>query len=542
MTEVLHMPTGQVIKSIKPGEAKNPFESLINQEKILVTFNHRPLSAPITCKAAEPEAIIKSGGHYEIEPIFVGKVNKKPSKPISIKEVKNAKTLIKSSAKEIPIQTLKKTKDSQASPIKKTVNSDRKVVSGKSLDNSEKVKTVKPAGKCTKKAVAEKEKKEIFEEKNLKNKEERVKELEEKAKHVKEIIKKNLETHKKVKEEEKLAKEKLALEKKKKQELIEDINSRAKNALKEAKFKPYEPTGKWGVDERNFRQASSKEKQIENIQREHSEQAKREYREKVKNEGRARIGLEILDMYPELLHNRGKSSECIPTTTTKTPKLKNPEITEWMKQQKLKKKQQALQAQMIEKEQNEKMLKVLKELELIAKPQKKPQQNIDKRENIMKRLKNKADNIRKSRPDSSVRSYDSSEMRTGKQNEKIDFIIDKDKFDLSMLNKDKSNDKSIESKNSIGKKKLKMDIDSFDKPKDRPTNQVSLYSDDFDEEKSKTPSSERRMEKEIKYLYILMTLMKKKVKLQVRKEGWKKKRTRLLILKLMGRKLENLKL
>lgn len=426
----------------------------------------------------------------------MGKPSKKPSKPVSIKEVKNAKTITKGQIKEIPTQTIKRSKETQASAAKNATIQDKKIVSGKSLDNNEKVKTVKPAGKCPRKTVAEKEKKEIFEEKNLKEKEEKAKELEEKEKHVKEIIKKNLETHKKAKEEEKLAKEKLAQDKKKKQDLIEDINSRAKDALKEAKFKAYEPTGKWGVDERNFRQVSSKEKQSENFQREHSEKAKREYREKVKQEGRARIGLEILDMYPELLQNRGKSSENHPSTTAKTPKPRNPEIAEWMKQQKLKKKQQALQAQMIEKEQNEKRLKVLKELELIAKPQKKPQQDIEKRQNIMKRIKSKADDIRKSRPDSSARSYDSSEMRSGKKTEGIDFVVDKDKFDLSMLNKDKSNDKSMESKNSIGKKKLKMNIDSFDKPKDRPTNQVSLYSEDYDEEKFETPSSERKLDKD----------------------------------------------
>ena len=166
--------------------------------------------------------------------------------------------------------------------------------------------------------------------------------------------------------------------------MIREIENKAKEALKDAKLVPYEPTGRWGGDERNFKELSEKEREKLKEDKAVAEKGKQEYREKVKKEGRARIGLEIIDLYPELIEKRRKSVE--PIFEEKPQKQKNKEIQEWIKKKKMCNKEKAMIEEMQKHEANVKRLKVLKELELMSKPPKGPQK-VDKKKEIIKKLK-----------------------------------------------------------------------------------------------------------------------------------------------------------
>ena len=217
---------------------------------------------------------------------------------------------------------------------------------------------------------------------------------EQKLKKLKEIVKQGIEKHREIKTLEQQKKEVIENEKKKKQEMVKEIELKAKEALKEAKVKPYEPTTKWGVDERNFKELSKQEKQKIKEEKLLAEKTKKEYREKVKREGRARIGLEIVDIYPEILEKRGRSVE--PIAEEKHPREKNPQIQEWIKKKKEEKKQTMMMEQLKQHEINMKRMHVLKELEIMSKPPR-PASTANKNTEVIKKLKKKSQQLHKSR-------------------------------------------------------------------------------------------------------------------------------------------------
>ena len=263
---------------------------------MLVTYNHKPVSAPIICKPGEPEAIIKTGIVLDIEPIYVGKTIKRPVKQDSLKEVKKT---IKTQPK--PEKIVKEPLHSQSQKTEKIANT-----------------VSKPLKKRKKPEKTEEEVK-----KDPKVEEEKLKKLQK-------IVQTGLAKHKQIKEAEKLKKEAFDLQLKEKQKMIEETKNKAKEAILDTKMKPYQPTGRWGADERNFKEMTEKEREKVKKERALQELAKKEYREKVKQEGRARIGLEIVDLYPEILEKkRAKSiSNQNEEKKPKSEKPKNKEIIE----------------------------------------------------------------------------------------------------------------------------------------------------------------------------------------------------------------------
>ena len=157
-------------------------------------------------------------------------------------------------------------------------------------------------------------------------------------------------------------------------------------------------------------------------------------------------------------------------------------------------------------EANVKRLKVLKELELMSKPPKGPQK-VDKKKEIIKKLKWKAEKIQKSRSES-VNELSANSNDSGfKFNGKYEFVMNGPNSDKSAsmntkdnkagpkafnINKGKDNIVDLIGKKSIkNKRDLSLKItESYEDSNERPIEKISIYSDSYgnerfeDEEKS----------------------------------------------------------
>lgn len=413
---------------------------------------------PIICKPPEPEAIIKTNTEFDVTPIYQPKPFKAISRPETIKQTKSH--LIK--------KTLKKT-PAQSKPIPKTETIPIPAKIPSKTPTKPKIQIEQPENKPKDPAIEQ-----------------------EKIKKLKEIVKQGLEKHKSLKKIELDLKEKQELEKKKKFDLIEGMKLKAKDALKETKMKTYEPTGRWGADERNFKEMSEKEKEKIKNERLAQEKAKKEYREKVRKEGRARIGLEIIDLYPEAIKVRQKSDENL---VTQKPRRENSkEIQLWIKKKRLMNQEIKMQQEMIENKKFEQKLEVLQKLEMMSKPKKQPQPS--KNKEIINKIKKKTEKMRKNKLRSGSlnqsRGYFEDSRTEFKGN--YEFIVDENDFNLSLGKRnseildidDKDNKKYRDNRKSDLKPTLKLDIlDTFEEIKNESKEKVS---EDYENEEFESQS------------------------------------------------------
>ena len=267
---------------------------------------------------------------------------------------------------------------------------------------------------------------------------------------------------------------------KSRQEIIEKITQEAKEIIKKTQLVEYKPTGKWGVDERNFieKPENPQEREAQKI-RKISEEKKKVYREKVKNEGRARIGLEIIDFYPNLLENKKREKSLQENEKQDNQKNPNPQVQQWMKEKKLREKEQKALAEQMEQEKIRKKIQCLKELEALSKPTRmtKPPTPI---EEIKEKINKKVSSLAKKNSRSDYSS------KISKSNSSINYIVDSEQFNLSPLNKEK-----IEKT-----EKGKLRVESFESREfDRSEQEISNYSQEFESENNESEEVVKKIER-----------------------------------------------
>ncbi|CAG9311203.1 unnamed protein product [Blepharisma stoltei] len=383
MIQVIHTPLGeplgQIISEIPHEKAHftKPLRELEETQRILVSFNSRPLSAPIECKKLIPEASVHPGSSIsQISVKYYKKPNQSPPQKKSPEHANLSSSpkakysnlkprLNKSPSKSVPRPLLKP----KEVPNKEKANkiSTTKPLINKPKNPNENQKTVKP----------EKPK-----EPPQPKKEEKPKADPEKLKLIlKESISKHKEQKIKEQELEMIEEEKM----KQKQKEIRDFSEEAKEKLEKAKKVPFKPKIAWGADQRKFQEQD--EKFREEAKKENEK--KREAREKVRQEGRARIGLkELFEAKPDLeekIRNKSKGNE--EKTAKKPPKQPNEEIQAYMAEQKRLRKLRLEEEKKRKEEENRLRIAKLKELDELSRSRANVSKRSDSNPDLERRMR-----------------------------------------------------------------------------------------------------------------------------------------------------------
>ena len=340
MTELLHSADGKLLVQQPQKPQKHSLAQMLKSEETLQSFNHRPLSAPVKCKVVGVEAKVSKDAENAVTAKFY-RSSKDNTNPAQV-------TVKPSQQKPLP-----KPKSPQKS-IQKTVSDS---------------KLKKPVSKPQ--VLKKREPKQPQKPQRLQEPQEPPKPQEpqstsptkEKKHKIQHILKetKSLIKQKKLQAEEEKNTQKQKEEKQK--STLNQIQEEAKNHLKAVKKKPFKPSLAWGADEQRHKQSESL---IEDIK---SQQAKkRKEREKARSQSRQRIGLQaFLDLNPELI-DQIKSKRKQTQEPPKAPRQPNPELQNYIQQQRKKRAQSLKQQKLQEQEKQAKRLEALKKLQKPAEP------------------------------------------------------------------------------------------------------------------------------------------------------------------------------
>lgn len=466
-----------------------------------MAFNRKAQDDRIVCKPAEPEAVIVKDSELQIRTVAMRKHGKRSdSAGVSVARPQSAKIMnsekigktvkgleaeqeriVKKQLFVQKVQEMNKNKAQSSSKKQQTFNSPSNPDLSSKPINSNPDLTVKIDSSPIK--TNQKTLKPSSSTPQSKPPKPSPEEQQERLKKLKILVQENIKKHKEINS--KKLSETDQVSQKSRQEIIEKITQEAKEIIKKTQLVEYKPTGKWGVDERNFIEKPENPQELEAQKiRKISEENKKIYREKVKNEGRARIGLEIIDFYPNLLENKRREKSLQEANEKQeTQKNPNPQVQQWMKVKKLKEKEKKALIEQMEQEKIRKKIQCLKELEALSKPTK-----MTKPPTPIQELKEKINKKVSSFAKKPSRSDHSSKI--SKSNSSINYIVDSEQFNLSPLNKEKI---EMTEKNT---KKNKLRVESFESREfDRSEQEISNYSQDFESENNESEKITKKVER-----------------------------------------------